>query len=264
MTGLIYDIKRFALHDGPGIRTTIFFKGCPLDCWWCHNPESRNPCIEKTMKINRIDDTEFEVEEITGYSISSGDLMKEILKDKAFMEESGGGVTFSGGEPFLQPEFLAEIIPLCKKHNIHVAIDTSGYVKENSFRTIAKETDLFLFDIKLIDEQRHMKYTSVSNDLIFRNLDYLHNEKIPVIIRFPIIRGVNDGEYLMEMATFLNHRYPAYRELHLLPFHNIADHKYERFGMKNRMKTVKPYTDKEIQEIAGTLSNYGFQVKTGG
>lgn len=264
MTGLIYDIKRFALHDGPGIRTTVFFKGCPLDCWWCHNPESRNPCIEKTIRTNRIDEKEFKEEETTGYSINANDLLAEILKDIDFMEESGGGVTFSGGEPLMQADFLMEIITLCRQEGIHVAIDTSGYCAKEVFRKLAKETDLMLYDVKIVNEKKHKKYTSASNQLIFKNLDYLHKEKIPVILRFPLIRGINDENDLLEMAYFLKKRYPAYRDLHILPFHNIAIHKYERFGMANRVNNVRPFDDKEIKGIEDTLSSFGFHVKLGG
>jgi pyruvate formate lyase activating enzyme len=264
MTAIIYDIKRFALHDGPGIRTTVFFKGCPLNCWWCHNPESRSSCIEKTIRLNRLDDLEFEREELTGYYINAQDLLSEILKDKDFMDESGGGVTFSGGEPLMQADFLKEIITLCRKEGLHIAVDTSGYVSEKIMRELAHEPDLFLFDVKHTDADLHKKYTSVSNDLIFKNLDYLHQKKIPVILRFPVIRGINDGEYLLQMIELLNHRYPDYKRIHLLPFHNIASHKYERFGIENRMKEVAVFSENELEDIAGTFEQYGFQVKTGG
>lgn len=264
MPGLIYDIKRFALHDGPGIRTTVFFKGCPLNCWWCHNPESRNPCIEKSVRVDRIDDTGIEVEEETGYEISSPDLLAEILKDKVFMEESDGGVTISGGEPFMQSSFLKEILTLCRGEGVHTAVDTSGYVQEDKFRVIAGLADLFLFDIKHIDDSEHLRYTSVSNELIFKNLEFLHNNRIPTIIRFPVVRGVNDGDHLKRMAGFLQKKYPDFSELHILPFHNIAAHKYEKFGLENRMKDTKIFSERELEMMSEVFKNKGFKVKTGG
>ena len=264
MKGLIYDIKRFALHDGPGIRTTVFFKGCPLDCWWCHNPESQNPCIETSTKTDFIEGKRLESVEETGYYISPDDLLREIQKDRAFMDESGGGVTFSGGEPFMQPAFLDEILKLCRQEGIHIALDTSGFVNHSLFRNTADSIDLFLFDIKHIDEDQHRKYTSVSNRLIFKNLDFLHISGKEVIIRFPLVPGINDGEHIPGLIDFLTRKYPDFRQVHILPYHNIASHKYERFLLQDRMKGTLVPEAGEVKKVAGLFRESGFEIKIGG
>ncbi len=146
-TGIIFNIQQFSVNDGPGIRTTVFFKGCPLGCWWCHNPESKSFDIEK---ING---------KTLGQEYTVDELFKEIEKDRIFYEESNGGVTFSGGEPFSQPKFLKEILVRCKKNGISTAIDTSGYIDTNILKQFVKITDLFLYDLKLIDPVLHLKYT---------------------------------------------------------------------------------------------------------
>ncbi len=264
MDGIIYDIKRFALHDGPGIRSTVFFKGCPLGCWWCHNPESRNPCIEKTVKLNKLEGKEIEVEEQTGYRIESDDLLEEIKKDIAFMDESGGGVTFSGGEPLLQPGFLSEILKICRKEKIHTALDTSGYSDESTFQKIAVLSDLVLFDIKHLDEEKHVLYTGVSNKKILINLDFLHKIVHPVIIRFPVIPGINDSGHIKVMIKELKNRYPRFTEIHLLPYHNIASHKYLRFNVENRMDSISSLTKEQIEPVVKDFKSAGFIVKVGG
>ena len=264
MTGLIYDIKRFALHDGPGIRTTVFFKGCSLDCWWCHNPESRRSCIETSKKITRLDGKEFETEEETGEVISVEELLERIKKDKVFMDESGGGVTFSGGEPLQQHDFLAEMLRLCRDEKIHTAIDTSGYAEPDVLRKIAALTDLFLYDIKLLEDKDHIRYTGVSNRQIFTNLDYLYLHKIPLIFRIPVIPVINDGEKMSSMISFLCKNYPGYREVHLLPYHSIALQKYHRFGIENRMIGIQALHEKDLSPLADDFIKAGYEVKIGG
>jgi len=161
--GIIFNIKKFAIHDGPGIRTTIFFKGCPLGCDWCHNPEGIKSEIEiiNNKKI--------------GYEIDKTNLMKIILKDKIFYEQSNGGVTISGGEPFAQIEFLKSILIECKKNKIHTTLDTCGYTTINEIKKIYNYVDIFLYDLKIIDEKKHVIYTGKSNKNILRNLKYLLN-----------------------------------------------------------------------------------------
>jgi len=264
MKAMIYDIKRFALHDGPGIRTTVFFKGCPLDCWWCHNPESKKPCSEKNIKTTRLEGKIYKEEEISGYEINVPDLMLEILKDRSFMEESGGGVTFSGGEPLMQYPFLFEILKTCRREGIHSAVDTSGFASEAVVTELARLTDLILFDIKHPDDDKHKLYTGVSNRKILKNLMNLHNSGVDVILRIPLVPGVNMGKTFSMMIAGLKRDYPNFREIHLLPFHNIADHKYEKFGQKNRMKGVKVPENKEIRLIEEELKVDGYKVITGG
>jgi pyruvate formate lyase activating enzyme len=173
--GFIFDIKKYSINDGPGIRTTVFLKGCPLNCLWCHNPESRN------MKPERISASSYSWNfysqscdpEIIGREASTNEIFGEIKKDIPFYEESSGGVTFSGGEPLLQINFLKSLLTICKTSGIHTAVDTSGYVPYANFETILSLTDLFLFDIKIVSEELHHKYTGVSNKLIMENLQKL-------------------------------------------------------------------------------------------
>ncbi|MFC2104139.1 radical SAM protein, partial [Bacteroidota bacterium] len=173
MEGIIFDIKHFAVHDGPGIRQTIFFKGCPLNCWWCHNPESQDINPETYIRVNKLDGKEFQKETITGYKILVEELYKTIEGDKIFFEESGGGVTFSGGEPLMQANFLYEITKLCKENGIHTCIDTSGFSTEKTIQEIAEVADCFLYDIKLIDNYLHYKYTGIPVHDIISNLNWL-------------------------------------------------------------------------------------------
>lgn len=264
MKALIYDIKRFAVHDGPGIRTTIFFKGCPLGCWWCHNPESRKVEIEHTKKINRLDGKSFTVETQTGEYWSVENLIAEILKEKVFMDESGGGVTLSGGEPFIYYEFVEKLLDALKIENIHTAIDTTGYTSEEIFSQLANKADLFLFDLKHLDDDLHRKYTGVSNKLILRNLEYLHNKNIPVIIRYPLIPGINDGDNIFQMNKYLLNKCPKFKELHILPYHNIAAHKYRQFGIENKMEHQPEPMKKQINEVKNVFEDAGFQVIIGG
>ena len=264
MKALIYDIKRFAVHDGPGIRTTIFFKGCPLGCWWCHNPESRRTEIEHTKKINQLDGISYPDEVQTGEYWSIESLMNEIRKEKVFMDESGGGVTLSGGEPLLQHEFVLELITVLKSENIHIAIDTTGFASKDIFSKIGAMADMFLYDLKHMDDNIHMNYTGVGNKQILQNLEYLHERKISVIIRYPLIPGINDGDNLLQMRDYLLNKCPEYKELHILPFHNIADHKYLQFGIENKMKNYSEPSMAQVDEVREFFENAGFLVKIGG
>ena len=175
LKGLIFDIKRFAVHDGPGIRTSVFLKGCPCSCRWCHNPESIKPYPQKISKTISLDGKTFKKEEFIGSSMCVFDVMSEIRKDKIFYDESGGGVTFSGGEPLMQSEFLLELLKECKNENIHTTVDTSGFVNEGKLLEIIDYVDLFLYDLKLINNELHKKYTGVSNKMILQNIQILVN-----------------------------------------------------------------------------------------
>ena len=237
MQGIIFDIKRYAVHDGPGIRTTIFMKGCPLNCWWCHNPESISKHIESAKKINTVDGKEFETDVNIGRKISVSEVMKEIEKDSIFHQESGGGVTFSGGEPFLQAAFLHELLTSCKEKGIHTTVDTCGFVKSDTLIKMMNNIDLFLFDIKHLDNEKHIKYTEVSNKLILENLNILMEAKQNIIIRIPVIPNVNNDErYMEELEDYIASLGNQINEVNFLPYHNIASGKYERFGKENKMK----------------------------
>ncbi len=264
MKGTIFDIKHFAVHDGPGIRQTIFSKGCPLNCWWCHNPESHDINPEKFIRVNKLDGKEFEKELTVGYNISVDELFKNISGDKIFFEESDGGVTFSGGEPLMQVEFLYEIIKKCKQNGIHTCVDTTGFASEKTIKKIAELADLFLFDIKLIDNELHQKYTGTPIEGILRNLKWLAENKKNVILRFPIIPEITDTEKnLFEIKSFIKSLKNINR-IDLLPFHNISSGKYERFKKINKMKGVKPSSDDDMLQLKSEFESIGFKVGIGG
>lgn len=261
----IFDIKRFAVHDGPGIRTTVFFKGCPLDCWWCHNPESRKSEPEEVRYKRKLGEKEIEYKRTYGNSIEINDLMKEIVKDKIFHEESKGGVTFSGGEPLSQSEALLELLKQCKRHGIHTAVDTCGYSQWSNFEKIIPFTDLFLFDLKLIDVGKHEEFTGVKNDLIISNLVRLLHEHENVELRIPVIPGVNDSKNEIERyIQFLLKKLKRAPKIHLLPYHNIADNKYQKLNMENRMEKLKNSIGENIEFFKLELESAGFNIGIGG
>ncbi|MCK5303634.1 MAG: radical SAM protein, partial [Candidatus Heimdallarchaeota archaeon] len=173
--GMIFDIKHFAVHDGPGIRTTVFFKGCPLSCWWCHNPESKNPNPEERESPSKIlsEASKKCGKDIVGREVQVSEVIEELLKDVIFYDESGGGVTFSGGEPLMQVDFLSSLLKECKKNGVHTCIDTSGYTPRQIIDAVVKNVDLFLYDLKLMNNKEHEKYTGIGNEIIMQNLEYL-------------------------------------------------------------------------------------------
>ena len=263
--GIIFDIKRFAVHDGPGIRTTVFLKGCPLVCAWCHNPESRSGEISTVRKTVCVGDRCFLEKEIVGREISVSELMTELEKERIFMEESGGGVTFSGGEPTFQHKFLNEALIACKKAGMHTAVDTSGYVRWEILEEISKNTDLFLFDLKIMDEELHRQYTGVPNKLIHENLIKLLDMGKSVYIRMPMVQDASFSETnIQQSLDFLSGLSRKPELINLLPFHNTASHKYERFEMENAFSDMKSMDKKELEGIKKQFENAGFQVKIGG
>jgi pyruvate formate lyase activating enzyme len=262
--GIIFDLKRFAVHDGPGIRTTVFFKGCLAHCWWCHNPESQSSEIQSVTKKSKLDDMIFEEKETVGRSITVDELFTEINKDAIYFDESGGGVTFSGGEPLMQPEFLQSILKLCKEANIHTTLDTTGYCSPEIMKSIFKYVDLFLYDLKIIDDKMHQKYTGLSNNQILQNLKFLQSKKKNIIIRFPVIPAVTDTEDNINQIIGFLQANNGIHEINILPFHRIANHKYVRFQIENKMnKTTEP-SKAEIENIKDRFESAGFTVSVGG
>ncbi len=264
MLATIFDIKHFAVHDGPGIRQTIFLKGCPLNCWWCHNPESQNTKPEYYIQTNKLEGKTFKKEATVGYQISDDELFKIIQGDRIFFEESGGGVTFSGGEPLMQADFLYEILKWCKEKNIHTCIDTTGYADKKTIQKIAKKTDLFLYDIKLIDDKLHQKYTGVPVQQILDNLLWLDNHHENVVLRFPVIPGITYTEKnLSEIKSFIQSLKNINR-LDLLPYHNISNGKYARFKKENKMGNIQPPSDDLMNTVKSEFEAIGLKVGIGG
>ena len=263
--GIIFDIKRFAVHDGPGIRTTVFMKGCPLSCQWCHNPESRSADICTVSKTVRVGDKTFTEDEIVGHEMTVEEVMKELHKEQIFMEESGGGVTFSGGEPLQQANFLLEMLAACKLEKMHTTVDTTGFSNWKTLEKVAQHTDLFLYDLKLIDDNRHKIYAGVSNQLILDNLERLLEMGKKVRIRIPMIPGITfTEENINQTIAYLSGlRFPI-EGIDLLPYHNTASHKYERFGLENKLGELKSIRKSDLEETKLRFGKAGFEVKIGG
>jgi pyruvate formate lyase activating enzyme len=266
MKGLIFSIKRYAIHDGPGIRVTFFMKGCPLNCWWCHNPEGISPEVCSVERTDRVGEREFKSMEVVGKEYTPEELLAIAEKERVFMEQSGGGVTFSGGEPTLQFAFLLETLQLMKRLGINTAVDTSGQVSSERLKQLIPYTDTFLFDLKHLDPEEHKKYTGVDNSLILKNLDMLIDEGAHIMIRVPVIPGVSDNAgYMNRLSEFIVARKgTGIKEINLLPYHKTGTSKYRRFKMENRMEGRDQVPVSVMKEFKEIISSTGIKVKIGG
>jgi pyruvate formate lyase activating enzyme len=261
MTAEIFNIQRFCVNDGPGIRTTVFFKGCNLRCAWCHNPESQSVSkqilfySEKCTHCGRckewtVNNGDFfcsnGAKEICGKTVTVDNVMDEILKDREFYKNSSGGVTFSGGECMLQIDFLEELLKACKQNGIHTTVDTAGHVPYESFERIIPYTDLFLYDIKCYDSNKHQKYTGASNEQILSNLRKLLKTNKTVWVRIPIIPSVNDTEEEMLAIKSFLYSCRAPKKIELLPYHSMGEHKYASLGKAAQAFSI-PSEEKMMQ-----------------
>ena len=284
---MIFAIKPFEIHDGDGIRTTIFFKGCPLRCKWCHNPESfsfekeilfDNELCKNCMRCTKLCDANViqngkhvfikekctlcgkcqdicNAFEIYGNELSAEEIAKDVLRDEMFMKGSGGGVTFSGGEPLAQVDFCVEIAKLLKARDINIAVDTSGFVKKEAFDKIIPYTDTFLFDIKAIDEDVHIKCTGVSNNLILENIKYIDSLGIPIEIRYPYIPTMNDDQW-EKIGGFVK-ELKSLKVMRVLPYHNYAERKYECMGQAYPLPNVSSPSKADISAVIEKLKAMG-------
>jgi pyruvate formate lyase activating enzyme len=294
-SGIIFDIKRYAINDGPGIRTAIFFKGCPLECWWCHNPEGQSSQPQLMFRMNRCnaskaclevcpkkaicwDDgsiTDWEAcddcgrcievcyagaREMVGRIVSVNQLMEEIERDIPFYDQSRGGVTFTGGEPMFQRVFLQESLVACKEKEIHTIVDTSGNASWEGFESLFPLVDLFLYDLKLIDEIKHKQYTSVSNQMILENLQKLSRLRAHIIVRIPLIPGVNDDDENIELSASFLACLPCLEGVELMPYHEIGLAKYQALGMEYKLIDTRPTTRQHIEELEKILIYYHLPV----
>jgi pyruvate formate lyase activating enzyme len=298
--GLVFDVKKYAIHDGPGIRTTVFFKGCPLECQWCHNPESWRAyaehgfrkgrcvgclqCIETCPEqaISIIDNrpvTEMNkcslcgrcadtcvacAREIIGREMTVSEIMAEIEQDVIFYDESGGGVTISGGEPLMQPDFLLAVLNQCQRQRIHTAVDTSCYAESKIVEKVGERANMFLCDIKHMDSEIHERFTGVGNDSILNNIRLLSEAGKNIIIRIPVIPGFNDEKANIEATGKFTASLPGIIRVDILPFNRGGKEKSARLTAQGKHLQVKIPNEEQMNSIAQNLSKYGFEVKIGG
>lgn len=294
--GMVFNIQRFSVHDGPGIRTTVFFSGCNLRCLWCHNPESHeltprlgyfeNACThcgkcvrvcpagaiaygDSRLVFDRercencfacVDYCAPGARRISGKPMTAAEVIDIIIRDKPYYDKSGGGVTFSGGEPLLQPDFLMELLQRLRKSGINTAIESALCVPENIIRDIAPLTGLFMCDIKSMDDKIHKKYTGISNKKILANIALLSELGADVLIRVPVINGVNaDETNIRQMAEFLLNQ-THIRRIELLELHTLAAHKYKSLGLQDTLSGFNAAGAAELHNIHEYLTRKGLTV----
>jgi pyruvate formate lyase activating enzyme len=279
--GCIFDIKRYAIHDGPGIRLSLFFKGCPLSCQWCHNPEGIDPQPQLIFNKSRClgcnaceDYTLYEncpsgALELCGKYMDTGQVMDIVLREKTFFDRSGGGVTFTGGEPLAQPVFLLSVLKECKEKGIHTAVDTSLYASRQVVSQVIPLTGLFMADLKIMDPLLHKKLTGVDNTLIQDNLRYVACSGIPFILRIPLIHGINDNgpgidltiRFILELRGSGN-----LQGIHLLPYHSFGTNKQKRIITGNVPLQKSFFTPKResIDSLLLKFQSLGIDTMIGG
>lgn len=298
---LIFDIKPYSINDGPGIRITIFLKGCPLSCAWCHNPEGISPhlqklyskakcigcgtCVENCPKNaltltseGVITDTDVcdlcgicadvcpsKAMEMSGRQVTVEEILKVIRRETVMMDQSDGGVTISGGEPMMQSDFLIELLDACGREGIHRAVDTTGLSKTETLLEVAKRTDLFLYDLKMMDPERHKKFTGVTNEKILENLHILAAAGANINIRIPLIRGVNtDEDNIRQSAEFVASLPGEKKLVSLLPYHDIAIHKYGKLGQEYESGEMEEPIQSDIEMAIRVFAERGLEAVVGG
>jgi pyruvate formate lyase activating enzyme len=299
--GLIFDIKPYSINDGPGIRITIFLKGCPLSCVWCHNPEGISPNLQKMYAKSKcigcgtcvencpvnaltltpdgiVTNTDLcdlcgicadvcptKAMEMSGQQVTVEEIMKRVRRETVTMDQSDGGVTISGGEPMMQSEFLIELLDAFGNEGIHRAVDTTGLSKTETLLEVAKRTDLFLYDLKMMDPQRHKKFAGVTNEKILENLRILAESGANINIRIPLIAGVNaDESNIRQTAEFVASLEGEKKLVSLLPYHNIAIHKYGKLGQEYDSGEMAEPSSAEVERAIATFAEYGLLAVVGG
>ncbi len=288
LTGLVFNVQRFSLNDGPGLRTTVFMKGCPLRCAWCHNPESQAPGQEfvrlghRCMRCGRCTDAELAAPVVTGRTmddvhacptgalqavgetVDAATLAATLLHDRIFFDESGGGVTFSGGEPLRQAAFVTEALGRLQAAGVHTALDTCGYARWEDLRDAAARADLVLYDLKLMDDDRHRAATGVSNRAILDNLTALARVHGHIWIRIPIVPGVNDDAANLEATAVCVAGLPGIRRVDLLPYHATGEAKFARSGLDYTLRGTEPPGRDDLESLAAVFAARDLPTTIGG
>jgi len=300
--GIVLNIQHYSIHDGPGIRTSVFLKGCFLHCLWCQNPESQSSipelfyfkekctgcgrcvdvCREKANIVTEnkiiidrrkckgcgqcINVCPSDARSLMGKEMNAEEVFKQVQRDELFYKRSKGGVTLTGGEPLFQPGFTKHLLALCHQAGIHTALETCGYAEWDMIKDILKYADLVLFDLKHMEAKRHQEYTGVPNDLILENARKIHHIlKIPIWARIPVIPGYNDSiENIKATAEFVVKELNPSVPVHLLAYHRLGETKYERLGKENNKVMINPPDDERIKEIQKTMVSYGLDTYIGG
>lgn len=300
MTGLTFNIQRYSIHDGPGIRTTVFLKGCPLSCTWCHNPEGLSPdpeilvvaerCVgcgecakvcpippavgpqgqaiavrQECIRCGRcVVVCTAGARRLVGQTMTVDELLAEVERDRPFYEETGGGVTFSGGEPLAQGEFLLACLAACRERGLHTAVDTSGHAERELVLEVAGLADLFLYDLKIMEDERHRELTGAPLQPILDNLRALDEAGAEIWIRFPVIPGVTDDPGNVEALGAFVESLPRTRVVQPLPFHRTASDKYARLDRPWPHADLRACEPADLQAVTAILERSGLDIRSGG
>lgn len=254
--GRIFDIQRFSVHDGPGVRTIVFLKGCFLRCKWCCNPESQRYEIETMLLDGK--------EKVMGRDVTVAEIMEEIEKDRIYYRRSGGGVTHSGGESLVQADFAADLLKACKERGINTALESTGCASFDKIQKLLPYLDLYLMDIKHTNSEKHKQFTTQPNELILENARKIAENAKKLIIRVPVIPTFNDTEAEIKAIAEFAKSLPNVNELHLLPYHRLGEDKYKGLGRTYEMKDVALIPDGHIERLKTIVEGVGLACQIGG